>query len=749
MTDKHARQQEDTSFAFSQDASFNFLDQNNVSMLNRSMGSIHSPSLTKRSGHHLGSQTAGGSGSLTNGLNNAGGDYDDDYFFDQSEDSKLKFDFDALNDEDPNDTMTSLPGDRKGISTTSAMGNRGINGRGSVPNKNARSTTEKDKDKKTNMTLKEQEKVETFASDINALTPYLDYRRAEKGQFWVETENILLGGTISAAFARSSRRGTERGRVNFNMLCRVVFEDQVLHILSNIDRRMGAVLQQNIDLKVKIQTLVQEVKKYKKMILELQSAMEILREKGSCDLPHGMSEDQQEEYERAMASAKESKQESDHLHQKLAELSSEMTRLRDLLRNQKAKEFGILSEDEKEYLVQEKNRAISETEKYRQELQQAKSMIEEQTRTIRHLRDQGMMAPSNDVLQTILIERDNALAQADLMANHVSEMRGALTTQTEINRALQHDRDMAKAEAEQLAKSVLELGQQEMVLNMELDRVATMSERNAQGLQDSVRMKQESDTSMISREKLEEEREMIKKLSDVSSAPDLEIIYRDSLLLLGSLNTTQHDTPYLLPTTQQDIASYKSQVSAQQTLIQNHENENGQLLDELELLKAREARLSQMLGIDPDDEEEMQLREKMEEDGVRSEFEILAWKSERVEAVCIAQLRDRNAELTIQLREKESEIDQLQAEIEDILEVTESKARDIQRLREVNAGLKEDLQHLRQENDALVPQLEEANRALREEELAHQEDVARMDSELDARERECASLENELEKVRL
>ena len=36
-----------------------------------------------------------------------------------------------------------------------------------------------------------------------------------------------------------------------------------------------------------------------------------------------------------------------------------------------------------------------------------------------------------------------------------------LSVQTENNRALQYDRDMAKAEAEQLAESVLELGQQE------------------------------------------------------------------------------------------------------------------------------------------------------------------------------------------------------------------------------------------------------------------------------------------------
>lgn len=149
MTDQQAQQREETSF--------DFLDLNNVSMLNRSMGSLPSPSLTKRSAYHLGSQTnGGGEASLTNGLNNAG--RDDDFF--GQDDSKLRFDFEALNDEDPNDMMRSLPtGTLKGMRASSAAGNRGINGRGSVPNKNARSTTEK-----TNMTLKEQEKVDVVSA---------------------------------------------------------------------------------------------------------------------------------------------------------------------------------------------------------------------------------------------------------------------------------------------------------------------------------------------------------------------------------------------------------------------------------------------------------------------------------------------------------------------------------------------------------------------------------------------------------
>lgn len=243
--------------------------------------------------------------------------------------------------------------------------------------------------------------------------------------------------------------------------------------------------------------------------------MEILKEKSPCGLQHGMSEEQQAEYERAMTNAKEYKQESDHLNLKLAELSSEMNRLRDLLTNQK----GILSEKEKEYLMQEKNRAISEAEKYRQELIQAKTFIDEQSRTIHLLRDQGISA-SNDVLKTVLMEREATLAQKDMMAKDVYELQSALTAQRELNLALQRDRDMAKAEAEHLAKSVLELGQQEIALNMELNRVAVMSEQNEQDLQRaSVRVNRESVSSnMISKDRLEEERELIKKLNDVSDA---------------------------------------------------------------------------------------------------------------------------------------------------------------------------------------------------------------------------------------
>lgn len=40
-----------------------------------------------------------------------------------------------------------------------------------------------------------------------------------------------------------------------------------------------------------------------------------------------------------------------------------------------------------------------------------------------------------------------------------------------------------------------------------------------------------------------------------------------------------------------------------------------------------------MLGIDPNDEEELQLRERMEEDGIRSDMEVLAWRADKVEEV--------------------------------------------------------------------------------------------------------------------
>ncbi|KAI8089106.1 uncharacterized protein BX664DRAFT_127490 [Halteromyces radiatus] len=86
-------------------------------------------------------------------------------------------------------------------------------------------------------------------------------------------------------------------------------------------------IRENIDLKVNIQTLGQELKKYKNMILELNQAMAMLQQQ-PCPQPHGMSEEEQLEYENALTSADAYRLENDQLQKLVSEQRMENARLR-------------------------------------------------------------------------------------------------------------------------------------------------------------------------------------------------------------------------------------------------------------------------------------------------------------------------------------------------------------------------------------------------------------------------------------
>ncbi|KAI8330125.1 hypothetical protein BC941DRAFT_441584 [Chlamydoabsidia padenii] len=112
---------------------------------------------------------------------------------------------------------------------------------------------------------------------------------------------------------------------NFGLKMKIYYLEKRLDELSPDQNDLA--IRENIDLKVNIQTLGQELKKYKNMILELNQAMAILQQQ-SCPKPHGMSKEQQMEYDEALASADACRLENDQLQKLVSEQRMENARLR-------------------------------------------------------------------------------------------------------------------------------------------------------------------------------------------------------------------------------------------------------------------------------------------------------------------------------------------------------------------------------------------------------------------------------------
>jgi chromosome segregation ATPase len=89
-----------------------------------------------------------------------------------------------------------------------------------------------------------------------------------------------------------------------------------------------------VDLKVTVQKLSQELKKYKKIILELNAALEIVNK--PCPKQHGMSQEERDELKAAVSEVEKYHEENDRLSKMVADISAENVRLRATLRSAKS-----------------------------------------------------------------------------------------------------------------------------------------------------------------------------------------------------------------------------------------------------------------------------------------------------------------------------------------------------------------------------------------------------------------------------
>jgi hypothetical protein len=161
-----------------------------------------------------------------------------------------------------------------------------------------------------------------------------------------------------------------------------------------------------------MQTLVQELKKYKKMIVDLHGAMEILQQQKlqqeeEYQSNHGKKDHERVQLESALENANSYRFENESLHLRMAEQAAEIARLTDALCKNDLRSPGV----DVERLVNERASALSELELCKRNLAQAR-------RVIFSLENQPNHAPTDNTLfKAILSERDTLLSRTDHLTN--------------------------------------------------------------------------------------------------------------------------------------------------------------------------------------------------------------------------------------------------------------------------------------------------------------------------------------------
>ncbi|KAI9304942.1 microtubule associated-domain-containing protein [Cunninghamella echinulata] len=202
---------------------------------------------------------------------------------------------------------------------------------------------------------------------------------------------------------------------NFGLKMKIYYLEKRLDELSP-DQNDNAI-RENIDLKVNIQTLSQELKKYKKMILELNNAISILQQE-----PRGMSEEEQLEYQNALASADAYKTENDQLKNLISDQRMENARLRvqiqqqgdDVWTNTNHKNINnsVSSNGTSGNSSVNSSGKYKEMEAFKNKYVQAKQTIQEQNEIILRLR--SLIKNPTELNQYKNIQNELELRNADL-----------------------------------------------------------------------------------------------------------------------------------------------------------------------------------------------------------------------------------------------------------------------------------------------------------------------------------------------
>ncbi|KAI8328286.1 hypothetical protein BD560DRAFT_417366 [Blakeslea trispora] len=249
---------------------------------------------------------------------------------------------------------------------------------------------------------------------------------------------------------------------NFDLRLSLYHYQQKLSSLSS--ENLNNVLKENINLKVTLQTLTHELKKYKNVILDLTQTVEFL-ENRQCPKTHGMSPEEKETFEKAIADAEVLHEENDKLSKMIADMSAENVKLRSTIRSRNTSSSttdhsstGSVASDRQQQQQQVSEEHANVFKKFRQ----AKMKIEELQRIIQQQNSANWMAKDREGFGKINRQLEDEL-QAERQRNN--RLMDDLEDKAQKIRSLQ-------LELEQRTQSVQELKQQLRDKNIELDQLS-------------------------------------------------------------------------------------------------------------------------------------------------------------------------------------------------------------------------------------------------------------------------------------
>ncbi|KAG0067799.1 hypothetical protein BGZ89_005670 [Linnemannia elongata] len=369
----------------------------------------------------------------------------------------------------------------------------------------------------------------------------------------------------------------ELKKEGFELKLKIFFLEERLAKIS--PEHVDQALQENIDMKVKLQTMYSELKQYKRLLMEAHAAIEALQAQRNSDLQNRMTEEQEEEYRNAIAEALDLKNSLKQLTQRIASLE-QLLKSKDAELEQLQSRLGELGSQANtiEELRELNARYEGELEELHEqliEIQQNESRLMEKSRV-----EEGWEARCRELEKELnasqghrsQLEKELSLTQADKAA-----------LEEEMNLQLEQHRDelsKAKIDAAELSNQLEnEREQMHQIQEMHANDMNTLSERWT-----------------LDRQQMREQiSDMTLDIDELRKANDQLEAHVQDLMAMRDEEANRHD---------QELGDLVGEFEDKEMELARAQEELRNIED---LLQARDARISELL--DKIDQLEMERRE--------------------------------------------------------------------------------------------------------------------------------------------
>ncbi|KAG0353650.1 hypothetical protein BG005_007088 [Podila minutissima] len=344
---------------------------------------------------------------------------------------------------------------------------------------------------------------------------------------------------------------------SFGLKLKIYFLEERLAKIS--PEHVDQALHENIEMKVRLQTMHSELKQYKRLLLEAHAAIEALQNQKNCDQQHGMSEEQEEEYRQAIAERLDLKSVLKRLSQQVESLENELRAKEAELQNQ----IGVC--DEQADTIEELQRLAEKYKSQVQEYQRNESRMLEKSRS-----DEGWETRCRDLEQDLKV----SLELRSELEHELEETRAEREAfEEDMNFQLQEHRD-------ELSRSKLQVAELSGDLQAERDQLQQVQDMHTND------MNILSERWTLHRQQLQEQISMMgNEIEDLRKENDELAPQVQDLLALREEDEQRHH---------QEMTDLVAELEDKAVEIERMAMELDQLRDAAGLLQAKDERIARL-----------------------------------------------------------------------------------------------------------------------------------------------------------